>query len=85
MSLPIYAFTVIKPNGRAHRVTLLWSTPGGTPGSSGAPGSGGTAGGSDYGGLSVTGVAASSIAVAGAALIGAGAALMIRRRRRFVA
>lgn len=52
-----------------------------TPPSSGGGGGGGQSGG----GLPITGVAASSIAVAGVGLIGAGAVLVIRRRRKFVA
>ena len=52
---------------------------------SGGGGGGGGGGGESGGGLPVTGAAAGTIAVGGLGLIGAGAALMIRRRRRFVA
>jgi LPXTG-motif cell wall-anchored protein len=56
-----------------------------TPTSSAPGGGGGNGGGENGGGLPITGVAASSIAVVGAGLIGTGAVLLLRRRRKFVA
>jgi len=60
------------------------TTPAGPTTPTGAAG-GGTGGGANSGGLPITGADVGGVAVLGLTLIGGGTALLLRRRRRFVA